>query len=309
MRRLAFVTGAAGFIGRHLCLELSRKGWRVAGLDFSSWAPGEIQRWGLNGWMSAAVSVEALDSLSQTHGEPQAIFHCAGGSSVSFSLDQPRLDFEQTVVSAADVLEFARQRAGRVAVVYPSSAAVYGRASNAPLNEDMSVLPVSPYGVHKLMVEQMCRFFASQWELPVAIIRLFSVFGDGLKKQLLWDACTKAASGNFVFSGTGEEVRDWLHVSDAVALLALAAAKASPECPRINGGTGIGRTVGQLLKSFGQLWTPPQFPEFTGSRRLGDPDAYVADVTKLNEWGFRPKAVLEECLQDYIGWFHRELLE
>lgn len=307
MSRLAFVTGAAGFIGRHVCMELARQGWRVSGMGYGDWTVEDRKAWGMAGaWRSEGVSPGALEALAQSEGEPEILIHCAGGSSVAFSLAKPREDFEQTVTTTANVLEFARRRAGRLAIVYPSSAAVYGAATVGSLSEGMPPRPVSPYGVHKRMAEELCQSYAGHWNVPVAVVRLFSVYGAGLRKQLLWDACVKARTGEFVFSGSGEEVRDWIHVSDAAALLVLAAEKASPACPVVNGGTGAGRSVRNVLTCLGRLWRPVLVPRFSGEARRGDPPSYVADVSSLRAWGFRPAVDMDKALADYIRWFSSE---
>ncbi len=306
MNKLAFVSGAAGFIGRHVCKRLEAEGWQVAGIGYGDWLPAEQRAWGLHAWRDEGVSVEALESLARSEGEPELLIHCAGGSSVPFSLAHPREDFGQTVVTIADALEFARRREGGMAFVYPSSAAVYGRVEGRPITEATPLHPVSPYGLHKRMAEELCQSCAASGKVPVAIVRLFSVYGAGLRKQLLWDACTKAAAGAFAFSGTGVEIRDWIHVSDAAALLVLAAAKAAPDCPVVNGGTGEGTSIREVLERLGGWWTPAQIPVFSGAQRQGDPDCYIADVSAVRSWGYRPQADLDAGLQDYIRWFRTE---
>lgn len=305
MNKLVFVTGAAGFIGRHVCAELHRQGWRVAGIGYGDWSSNEQRHWGLDCWQNQAISLDTLENLAQIEGEPELLIHCAGGSSVAFSLSHPRDDFARTVATMADVLEFSRRRVGRVAVVYPSSAAVYGLV-NGTTTESAQLCPVSPYGIHKRMAEELCQSYALHWKVPVAVVRLFSVYGAGLRKQLLWDACNKAKSRQFVFSGTGDEVRDWIHVSDAASLLVIAGEKASPACPIVNGGTGEGLTVKELLCRLGRLWTPALAPSFSGEPRRGDPPSYVADVLALHNWGYRPTTDMEIALADYIRWFRSE---
>lgn len=306
MKKLAFVTGAAGFIGRHVCKILSSQKWRVVGIGHGNLSFKEQRDWGLDSWNNQDITLNALETLAQIEGDPKLLLHCAGGSSVAFSLLYPREDFAQTVLTMADVLEFAKNRNGAVTVIYPSSAAVYGQVDCTSIAENTPLYPVSPYGYHKRMAEQLCQSYALHWKIPVAVIRLFSVYGIGLRKQLLWDACIKAQSKQFVFSGSGEEVRDWIHVSDAASLLIFAAEKASSNCPIVNGGSGEGLTVKEILCRLGQLWTPVLVPSFSGEQRPGDPKSYVADVVALNDWGYRLSANMNIALAEYIRWFKSE---
>ncbi len=304
MSRNAWVTGAAGFIGRHACRELARRGWRVAGIGHGDWPAAEWQAWGLDAWLPADITVPALEELARRAGEPDLLIHCAGGASVPFSQTHPQEDCAQTVTTTARMLDFAR-RIKPLAIVYPSSGAVYGEAAACPIPETAPLRPVSPYGVHKCQAEDLCRKAAADG-MRVAMVRLFSVYGPGLRKQLLWDACLKARTGDFRFSGTGAEIRDWLHVSDAVALLLLAAARAAPDCPVVNGGTGIGTSVREITGIVGREWRPAAVPGFTGEPRPGDPDDYVAETARLRTWGFRPQVEVAAGVREYVDWFGKE---
>jgi UDP-glucose 4-epimerase len=140
----------------------------------------------------------------------------------------------------------------------------------------------------------------------VSIVRFFSVYGCGLRKQLLWDACCKFANYDTVFMGTGEEVRDWLHVEDAANLLLAATEHASAECPTVNGGSGEGVTVRDvLLHLAGSLPQRGLIPTFSGSQRTGDPSRYVADIERSKAWGWQPKRFWIEGVAEYAAWWTR----
>lgn len=298
------VTGAAGFLGRWTARHLAADGAVVVGLGHGALAESEAQTLGLAAFYTGDVDLAALERTAALHGEPSLIVHCAGGASVGASLASPREDFHRTAASAVEVLEFARLRAPQVRVVMPSSAAVYGSVDVERLAEDAPLRPMSPYGVHKRLVEELCRLHAATWGTPIAVVRLFSVYGEGLRKQLLWDACRKAERAEFRFFGDGEEQRDWLHAGDAARLLALAGDKASPDCPVVNGGTGVGVSTRTVLGMLGARFSPPLSPEFTGEVRPGDPKCLVADATRLACWGFIPEVGLAEGVARYVDWFN-----
>ncbi len=306
MKKTAFVTGASGFLGRYVARCLAKHGFHVSGIGRDNWRGCQPSEWGIDFWKTADVTMENLVELSEAVGEPAVIAHCAGGASVGFSLDHTREDFHSTVTTALEVLEFARRRAPRVRVAYPSSAAVYGTADVALLSESAPLAPISPYGLHKKIVEDLFIYYAARWRAPAVLVRFFSLYGEGLRKQLLWDACNKARDGAFSFFGAGDELRDWLHVSDAAELFRIAVEHADLDCPIVNGGTGEGCSIRVVLTQLGRLWSPRVVPAFSRNTKPGDPRRLVADIRRAQSWGFAPKVELISGLAGYVSWFRKE---
>lgn len=300
MDRPFVVTGAYGFIGRHVAQLLAARGHAVIGLGHGVWTQSEWQDWGLTEWHTVDIT---LDTLVTYAGRPQAIIHCAGSGSVVFSTTHPHQDYQRTVDTIAAVLEFVRLHAPDAAVVYPSSAAVYGRATQMPISELARAQPISPYGVHKRVAELLCSMYAQHFAVHASVVRLFSVYGSGLRKQLLWDACNRIRRGDTTFFGTGEERRDWLHVTDAAALLCEAGRHAAPACPLVNGGTGTGATVREVATELLAALGSREVPTFSGVQREGDPPVYVADGQRAREWGWQPQVSWQEGVRQYAQWF------
>jgi UDP-glucose 4-epimerase len=301
---LAIVTGAHGFVGRHVARKLGRKGYTVFGIGHGRWSREEWAQWGMTEWLSADITVKNLHRFNHL---PQLVVHCAGSGSVSFSQQNPALDFERTVTSTIQVLEYLRTAAPGAALVYPSSASVYGNSTASPIHEMTALAPVSQYGIHKLIAEQMIRSWSQRYAIPSAIVRLFSTYGPGLRKQLLWDACGKLAVGDTLFMGTGDEVRDWLHVEDAAELLMLAADHAQVSCPTINGGSGEGVKVRVLLECLAEaLLGQHTTVSFSNLQRMGDPSAYVADITSACRLSWRPERPWRSGVAEYVAWWSRE---
>lgn len=299
----ALVTGAFGFVGRHVALALAREGFDVAGIGHGDWAmagvSGRASDWGISAWHSADVDTA---SLVEHGGTPDLIVHCAGSGSVPYSLERPREDFVRTVDATLAVADFIRLQAPAARLVLPSSAATYGKVEAMPIGIDAPLRPLSPYGVHKKVAEDLVRSYCAHFGLNAAIVRLFSVYGVGLRKQLLWDACRKFADGNPQFGGDGQETRDWLHVEDAAGLMVAAAATASTLCPTYNGGTGAGVPVQQVVTRLAARLGGPE-PRFTGVTRPGDPRDFRADVAEALAIGWRPRRALDEGLDEYADWF------
>jgi UDP-glucose 4-epimerase len=302
---LVWVTGAHGFLGRHLCRHLSKNGFRVAGIGHGHWGTGEPSEWGIHTWEFSDIHLPALDGLEGKTAKPDAIFHLAGSGSVPMSVENPYLDFYRTVGTTLDVLEYIRLKSPRTKCIYPSSAAVYGSVRQGKIREDYPMNPVSPYGAHKKMAEILCRSYSAQYGIAVSIIRFFSLYGNGLEKQLLWDLCRKLETGEGEISlyGTGGEIRDWLHVDDAVELLLSAMEYASTKAAPVNGGTGIGTTIRDICEEIRRNFGSQRTFAFQGTLRDGDPRFYLADIRKAKSWGWRPRRDLRGGVREYVEWF------
>ena len=114
---------------------------------------------------------------------------------------------------------------------------------------------MSPYGQHKLMMEQLCNSYAVSFGIRSTVVRLFSVYGPRLRKQLLCDICCRLARGEtgLVLGGTGGEIRDWTDVRDVVRLLAKVGELPQRETFWImNGGSGRGTSIAEIAKYAGQ---------------------------------------------------------
>lgn len=298
-RQHVLITGTAGFIGRHVAQRYAEQGWQVSGIGHGGWQPAEWRQWGLHSWHAQEVT---LESLKVCAGSPEVIVHCAGSGSVGYSLQHPYQDYLRNVASLAQVLEYARLHAPQAKIVYPSSAAVYGAVKQMPIAESQMAYPVSPYGSHKLMAEQLCASYAKNFGLAVAVIRFYSVYGNGLRKQLLWDASRKIATGQHEYFGSGAERRDWLHVRDAARLVQLAAEHAADGCPVVNGGSGTGVQVREILQELYRQLGVAALPVFNGQAKAGDPQHYAADMHKVQEWGWRPQVDWRSGIAEYAAW-------
>jgi UDP-glucose 4-epimerase len=296
----ALVTGAYGFIGRHVARALANHGFEVRAIGHGPWGRDEWRNWGIVDWHLGDVT---LDSLITYGGEPDLIFHCAGSGSVSFSMTHPYQDYQRTVATTHCVLEYIRSIRTAAALVFPSSAAVYGTTQTSPISVNAPLEPASPYGMHKKIAEDLCRAYGRHFGVRSLLVRFFSIYGIGLRKQLLWDACNKIAAGDLIFSGTGDETRDWLHVEDAASLMIHGAQHAAARCTVINGGTGDATRIDAIVSAIADDLSSPQPPHFSGISRPGDPTNYQADIDQAIGWGWKPTRHLREEIRLYVQWF------
>lgn len=302
------VTGAHGFIGKHLSRELAARGHLVAGLGHGIWPDSEAAAWGVTQWLNGDITPGNLRHLQRAAGLPEVVYHLAGGSSVGAAIAQPREDFVRTVATTAELLDWLRLDAPESRLVAVSSAAVYGAGHVGAMREDAALDPYSPYGHHKRLMEELCRSYAASYGQPVAVARLFSVFGTGLKKQLLWDLCGRLAADAdpLTLGGTGDELRDWTGVVDVVRALTLIAQSASPTVPVVNVGTGVATPVRTVAAALAQHWAAggrPATLRFSRESRKGDPFSLVADPSRLQALGFEWQESLDVGLAAYVRWF------
>jgi len=301
MQRTALVTGGFGFVGRAVAHKLKRQGYRVVGIGHGRWGKEEAEAHGFDFWLDADVSLSGLMTLEERF---ELVVHCAGSGSVSYSQTNPLQDFYKTVHSTADLLEHLRLTESQALLVYPSSAGVYGAKDDSPIKESDALSPVSPYGSHKKIAEDLLASYSRNYGVRVAIIRFFSIYGPGLTKQLLWDASVKLsiANGEASFWGTGEETRDWIHVDDATEVVAGLSASAATFSV-VNGATGARVTVKAVLEMLKTALGADVEITFNGAERPGDPRFYHADVSKLRQLGLAPKVSLADGLERYAAWF------
>ena len=300
MGELVLVTGAAGFIGRHVCRALATRGVAVRGLGHGT-DSADARAWGMSRWLDASVSFDALSSLLEAD-IPDAVIHCAGSASVAYSYAQPHLDYERSVSTVATLLEHVRLACfNKPRVVLASSAAVYGDQGNADLTETSACSPISPYGFNKRAGEELSVCYSRFFGAKVSIVRLFSVYGEGLRKQLLWDAANKVARGDRQFFGTGDELRDWVHVDDAANLLCAAALQPQEALEIFNGGASHSSTSRVLTMLCDALRCGQ--PEFTGEVHPGNPRRLTADCSRARKLlGWSPGIGLDDGLQRYADW-------
>ena len=305
---VAWATGARGFIGRRLALALSDQGLLVCGVGHGHLPPQSWRAAGLTSWLNSQITPEALGQLAAAHGTPDLVYHLAGGSTVGASLQAPLEDFTRTTSTTATPLEWLRNHAPESKLVVASSAAVYGDTQGVPAEESRPPQPVSPYGYHKLMTEQLCREYSQVFGLHTAVVRLFSVYGEGLRKQLLWDCAGKlmAPGEHIELGGTGEELRDWVHVDDAVAMLVGVARVASESTPIFNGGSGNGVPVREIVTQLAAALGRQKRIAFSGLSRRGDPEVLVADPTRLRALGHTCNVPLTVGVRRYADWFNLE---
>lgn len=302
------ITGTSGFIGGSFGRYAAQAGHVVMGTGRS---PQSSKKWpGLYASVSGTENLSVLirDFL------PDVVVHAAGTASVGASLNDPLNDFRGSVQTCANVLEAVRQSGTAPLVVIPSSAAVYGNPVSLPVDEEVPLQPISPYGFHKAACELLAREYAECFGLKVIICRLFSVCGPAQRRLLVWELYQQLAGPEKIawLDGTGKETRDFLYIDDLTsALLGLIEGLhcSDHECLIVNVASGTETSVSTVAEMIRDLVAPEKEIRCKGNVRKSDPLRWRADISRLQEllpsWQSRP---LKESLSLSIdAWQQMDL--
>lgn len=249
--------------------------------------------------------IDATNSNYHTIFEQQSFdlcVNCSGAASVPASLKNPLRDYTLNTSNVFKVLDAIRQHAPTCKFINLSSAAVYGNPERLPIQESQSLNPVSPYGRHKLMAEQICQEFYSHYQIPTCSLRIFSAYGEGLRKQLFWDLFKKAKNQPVSLFGTGDESRDFIHVDDIVQIIALVAEKATFDGANINVANGEESMIKDAAAGFYSNFEQSIDYHFSGTERKGDPSNWVADISEIKKLGYQQQVMFLDGLKRYYEW-------
>lgn len=300
--KTVLITGAAGFLGRYIARAMRVAGWRVVGVGRGVQAiQAELDR-AYELTLPDPEFEQAIREIS-----PALYVHAAGPASVLGSIEAPARDFEGATLPWLQALEGLRRFAPDCRCILLSSAAVYGQPLAMPITEETPVSPLSPYGFHRHYCELMLDEYRRLYGMKGTVLRIFSAYGVGLFRQVVWDICRKAldCGGELVLSGTGEETRDFIHAQDVAQAVALLSAL--PEWQAVyNLASGEEVSIQSLAEHIlAQLPAPPAL-RFDGQAAVGMPVRWKASIERLRGIGFAPaysmqagvSGVLTACLQE-----------
>lgn len=289
------IIGSKGFIGSHVLNHFRSQGFYALGCDVVTdyEDPDYIQIDATNSDYHFIFEQHAFD----------VCVNCSGAASVPLSLEFPLKDFYLNTLNVFKILDAIRIHQPACKFVNLSSAAVYGNPAQLPIKENFPYQPLSPYGIHKMQAEQICDEFYQMYQIPTCSLRIFSAYGEGLKKQLLWDMYQKFANNEVVeLFGTGNESRDFIHVSDITRVVQLVIEKCSFKSNKINVANGQEFTIKQVAETFKEGLASSKAITFNNIVKSGDPLNWRADVSVLTALGYTPKMSIETGIKSYIQW-------
>ena len=323
------VTGGAGFIGSHTCVELLEAGYEVVIVDnFSNSKPEALNRIKkITGKDFAFYEADLLDLAAMEkifeENKIDAVIHFAGLKAVGESVQKP-VEYYHNNITGTLMLIKAMRKYGCKKIVFSSSATVYGPVNKAPYTEDMPTSATNPYGYTKVMIEQILRdVYVSDNDWSVSLLRYFNPIGahksgligedpNGIPNNLLPYICQVAVGkleklgvfGDDYDTPDGTGVRDYIHVVDLALghLKAVEKVRADKGLFIYNLGTGIGYSVLDVVHAFEKA-SGVKIPYSIKPRRAGDIATCYSDPSKaLKELGWKAERGIEEMCEDSWRW-------
>ena len=323
------VTGGAGYIGSHTCIEMLNSGFEVVVIDnldnSSSESLKRVEK--ITGkkvkfYKNDVRDKQALRKIF-TENKIEAVIHFAGLKAVGESVREPILYYANNLESTIALIEIMTEF-GVKNFVFSSSATVYGVAKEMPLVEGMQTGAINPYGRTKLFIEEILRdLYISDNEWSITLLRYFNPIGahksgiigedpKGIPNNLMPYIAQVAVGkleklhvfGNDYNTVDGTGVRDYIHVVDLAVghVKAVKWVQNNTGCEEINLGTGNGTSVLQLKCAFEKA-SGIEIPYVIDPRRPGDPDEVYADASKaLSMLGWKAERGVDEMCEDTWRW-------
>lgn len=303
------VTGGAGFLGSHLVDRLIELGSTVTVIDDLSFGKRENVNKRADFVELDIKNYGALKNVV-SRVSPKVVYHLAANATTKESAmgwSDPVSDYQINAIGTLNVLMAMADAGLKSHVIYASSAAVYGEPEYTPIDEKHPTNPKSPYGVSKLAGEKYMLIYHKECGIPATVLRIFNVYGPRQPRYVMFDLLKKLKRdpSKLKVIGTGEQVRNYCYVSDAIDAFVLAAEKnAVGEIFNLAGKdvVNIRELVEKILGMLGLSGRTRV--SYTGESWRGDILRLVANTLKIRErLGFEPRVPLDEGLSRLMGWF------
>lgn len=317
------VTGGCGYIGSFMVKVLTDRGYKPVVLDNLSRGKREAIQESVPFYQGNVSDKELLSKIMEDQ-HVEGVIHFAGMISMKESMENPLLYFEQNTHETLILLENMKDL-GIKSFIFSSTAGVYGNPERVPIAEDDRKEPTNPYGESKLLVEKILKWYHEIHQLNYSVLRYFNACGaspDGtlgeshspethiipIALKALMDDIEFTIYGTDYKTLDGTCVRDYIHVLDLAEahILALEYIMKNGGAETFNVGTGKGFSNREIVAAI-QAVTGKTFRVREESRRPGDADELVADVTRIKDkLGFEPKySDIHTIIESAWNWHNK----
>ena len=291
----ALVTGAAGFVGRHLVRRLKETGAEVIPVDIRP----------VGGAIRVDVTDERSLSALMMKERPEAVFHLAARISAPESVVDPIKYFHNNAIGTAVALEAARQ-ADVSLFIYISSLAVYGEPAALPITEASAVAPVNPYGASKLMGEEAVKVYNATYGMHYLIFRPSNIYGIGQNPEYagVIAAFVKAISEGRrpIIYGDGLQTRDFISVDDVSELLNLAVTTGKARNDTFNLAAGRSLNIRELLNLVTSVSGLRVDPIYSRGRPGDIRRSEVSNQRVKEAFDWKPMKELRDGITELLKW-------
>ena len=299
------IIGSQGFLGSNIASFFDTKGYRVFSCDFLD-IRNQDNYFRINPFKSDYLEIFEKHQFD-------LVINCAGSANVGASMEDPFFDYDLNVNVVSKILGAIYKTNKDTRFINISSAAVYGNPTNLQIRTEYAenAIPISPYGVHKRLSEILLKSYHDSFKIPTCSLRVFSAYGNGQKKLLMWDLYQKFQNDNcntIELFGTGNETRDFIHINDILQQLELVIKHAPFNGESINIANGVPVKISEIAHIFQNCLNSNKVIQFNNIVREGDPLNWCADIEPLADWGYLQKVNLKDGILNYIEHNKNEAL-
>jgi nucleoside-diphosphate-sugar epimerase len=284
------LTGASGFVGRHLSVELRRQGAEVITLAAESHEPIDVRD-----WPSIRDFGTRLDRIDLA-------YHLAGLMFVPYSFDNPREVYDVNVLGTLNILELCRLY--DIPKLVFASSYVYGQPTYLPIDEGHALNPANPYARSKVLGEGLCKAYHEDYGISCTLLRFFNLYGEGQHPKFLIPSIMAQLNSPEIVLADPEPRRDFLYVRDAVDAYIKAGEYDKANYDVFNIGSGESYAVSDIVDKVLEAWGRSMKVQYDCRRRRDEIMNVVADIRKaelLLSW--QPSVRLQEGLRRCVDWY------
>lgn len=306
---ICLVTGAAGFIGSHLCCRLLEEGYKVLGLDsFMDFYP----RWIKERNIQDLKKMDRFDLIEEdlNHTDlrkllekAEVVFHLAAQAGVRTSWGHDFSFYSRNNIEATQRLLDEAKESQIDKIIFASSSSVYGSCPDLPMRETSPLCPFSPYGVTKLAAEHLCSLYFRNHAVPTVSLRYFTVYGPGQRPDMAFHRFLKAVLDDKPISvfGDGKQTRDFSYIDDVIEAT-VAALKKAKIGETYNIGGGCPKKLEEVLPLIEDICQKKLKISWQEKEKGDVPHTFASIEKAKKDFHYSPKTEMYDGLKEEWHW-------